>query len=297
MYFRSKLSTVTVPWRMCEWRLLRAILQRNEAAACRLLEEGARPCAALVLQNRLIFPILVACERGMVDFVKAVEPLPGPAIEHALLAASRAYRGSDVVAAIMVDHNAKITAALLSMVADSPRATAVIAPWASANTLAAAISLAISKDHVGGAAVMLDHWQLKRGSPCCYPPIHFVHSVEAWALLARHGMQPIVSLYEICTIAGASAYACCAHLGDIRGMRRELTRPGLTLHDLKEGRRLAMRCVSPITTVALLPLSRHTAWMWPDATKARVQALLLCLLRLGFDAVVRRCVCEAVVRD
>lgn len=282
---------------MREWKLLKAIFQRNEAAACRLLEEGARPCAAVVLQNRLIFPILAACERGMVDFVKAVEPMRGPEIEHALLAASRAYRGADVVTAIMVDHKATITAGLLGMVADNPRATAMIVPWATESTLAAAISLAIANNHVGGAAVMLDEWQLKRGSPCTYPLINFVHSVEAWALLARHGLQPIVSLYEICTIAGASAYVCCGHLGDIKGLRRELTRPGLTLHDLREGRRLAMGCVSPITTAALLPLSRRTAWMWPNATKKRVLTLLLCCLRLGFDAVLRRCVCEAVVRE
>ena len=278
---------------MRERELLEAIINRDEARATRLIDEGAQPCSAVVVNHGIVFPLIAACERGLASLVRG--PYSHAVTARALVAAAEAGEGTIIVSLMVGNHGARVTGDILIAVCRNPMATALLAPWATSQALANAIRIAIIHDYVGGAAVLLDAWQRKpEDRP--QPVITVVRSTLAWALLSRHGLQPQVSLYEICAIAGASAYVCCAHLGDAIGMRRELRRGHVRSDDAREAVRVSAGCTKPLALKVARPLSDKTAYLWPAETKARVRTLLLCMVRHGFDTVVLRCVRDAVVR-
>lgn len=275
--------------------LLEAINDRDEARAIRLVREGARMCSAVVVGRSIVFPLLAACERGLVAVVQHAGPYSQPVAALALVAAAESSEGADIVALMVGKHGVRVTGDVLVAVCRNPMATALLTPWATAEALVAAIRIAIIHDYVGGAAVLLDAWQrMPAGKP--RPTVAVVRSTLAWALLARHGLQPQVSLYEISDVASAPAYVCCAHLGDTTGMRRELGRGHVRGDDAREAVRLSAGCTAALALEAARPLSAGTAHLWPSGTKERVRVLLLCLVRHGFDTVVLRCVREAVAR-
>lgn len=278
--------------------LIKAILADDEALACAWIRNGANPCSAVVHKKILVFPILAACYMGHLRVIRASLPLSEPVVARALVCAAASPYGREVVELLIEQSEVKITAYILQWAARrrNPRAVILLSAYASTAELSRAIANAISEDRVRSAAAMLTTWQ-EQGR-VVQPRIFMVRSRKAWALLARHGLQPSHSIH--CQIEGLVAqppYVCCASLGDATGMLRELRRPGIDSKQLRRASELAATNVSAIARLARRGFSASTSHLWPDSSIRRFCVLMRCLYKIGFDAVIIDRVLLFVARD
>lgn len=283
---------------MLERALVKAILADNEALACHLIRSGAKPCDAVVHKKVVVFPILAACYMGHEVVVRLSVPLSELVVSRAIVCAAASPYGSEVAAFLVAQPNVQVTAEVLQWAARrrNPRAVKVLVRHAAPRELVKAIGNVISVDRVRAAAVMLSVWEENDHYP--RPRIFMVRSRKAWGLLARHGLQPFHSTHcQIPAIVGKPPYVCCAYLGDVQGMVRELRRPGVDAVQLRIGLRLAATNVIAIARLALRGFSAATVRLWPPSSVCKIRTLVLCLYRRGCDAVVVRRVLLFVARE